>query len=72
MLRRGRPFRCSDCGSTLVVPRAAASLAMLAFVLLSSLSGRIPLVAVAAAVLALVLFEWLLAKVELAERAVQS
>ena len=54
------------------MPRAAASLAMLAFVLLSSLSGRIPLVAVAAAVLALVLLEWLLAKVELAERAVQS
>ena len=60
------------CGSALVVPRAAASLAMLAFVSLSSLSGRIPLVAVAAVVLPLVLFEWLLAKVELAERAVQS
>jgi len=55
-----------------VVPRAAASLAMLVFVLLSSLSGRIPLAVVAVAVIALVLFEWLLAKVELSEPAAQS
>ena len=65
MLRRGRAFACRDCGSAIVVPKTATSLAILGFILLSFLSDRVPFALIVVLIIIGVLIEWLLVRVEI-------
>jgi uncharacterized paraquat-inducible protein A len=66
MLRRGSRFTCARCGSALLVPKTATSLAAAALVLLLLLSRKLPFWIVGVMLVGAMLLEWLLAKVQLA------
>lgn len=66
-LRRGRPFTCAGCGSAIVAPKAPTSLAIACVLLLLFLSKQVALGVVVILLVAGMLAEWLLAKVQLAK-----
>lgn len=67
MFGRGKPFPCRSCGAPIVVAKGATSLAVAAFAILSFLSKRVPVVAILLMLVAGALFEWLFARVSLAD-----
>lgn len=66
-IRRGRPFACDGCARRIIVPKAAAGLAIAAFALLSFFAGQVPWPVMLMGLGAALLVEWLLAGVLLAE-----
>lgn len=71
-LRRGRPFRCKECASSLVIAKMAVNVGIAAFTAVSFLSRRIPVTVIALLVAGAAIAEWLLAKVQLADEPVSS
>ena len=66
VLRRGRAFACADCSSSLIVRKAPTLVAIALFVALSFWAKRVPFAIIAVIFIFGLLFEWLLARVELA------
>ncbi|HEX8526504.1 hypothetical protein [Allosphingosinicella sp.] len=67
MSRRGRPFPCRACGSSLVISKAAVGIAVAITAVLIAVARLIPMWTLIPLFVAMALIEWLLVPVRLAD-----